>query len=167
MLDDKYRNILIAIDGSDEAERAFKEGITIAKNDDSRRLFIAHVSDTRTLRSFPNFENPISNQEFMDQSQRAAASTLDAYKKWAMDAGVTNVETILKHGSPKIEIAKNIPVEYDIDLILLGATGLNAVERVLIGSVSEYVVRNAPCDVLIVRSFDEDAEDEDRITDIF
>ena len=163
MLDDKYQNILIAIDGSDEAERAFKEGINIAKRSD-RKLFIAHVSDTRSLRSFPNFESPVSDREFMDQSQRAAGATLDAYKKWAMDSGITNVETILKHGSPKIEIAKNIPREYDIDLILLGATGLNAVERILIGSVSEYVVRNATCDVLIVRTFDE-SEDEENITD--
>ena len=39
-----------------------------------------------------------------------------------------------------------------IDLIMLGATGLNAVERLFIGSVSEYVIRNANCDVLIVRT---------------
>ena len=35
---------------------------------------------------------------------------------------------------------------------MLGATGLNAVERLFIGSVSEYVIRNADCDVLIVRT---------------
>ena len=35
---------------------------------------------------------------------------------------------------------------------MLGATGLNAVERLFIGSVSEYVIRHAPCDVLIVRT---------------
>ena len=35
---------------------------------------------------------------------------------------------------------------------MLGATGLNAVERLFIGSVSEYVIRNATCDVLVVRT---------------
>jgi len=35
---------------------------------------------------------------------------------------------------------------------MIGATGLNAVERLFIGSVSEYVIRNAPCDVLVVRT---------------
>ncbi|KAB5915090.1 universal stress protein, partial [Bifidobacterium adolescentis] len=39
-----------------------------------------------------------------------------------------------------------------VDLIMLGATGLNAVERLFIGSVSEYVIRNATCDVLVVRT---------------
>ncbi|WP_143464497.1 universal stress protein, partial [Lactobacillus taiwanensis] len=38
-----------------------------------------------------------------------------------------------------------------IDLIILGATGLNAVERLLIGSITEYVTRTAACDVLVVR----------------
>ena len=38
------------------------------------------------------------------------------------------------------------------DLIMIGATGLNAVERILIGSVTEYVTRTAICDVLVVRT---------------
>ncbi|MBO8441671.1 MAG: universal stress protein, partial [Firmicutes bacterium] len=40
----------------------------------------------------------------------------------------------------------------NIDLIMIGATGLNAVERILIGSVTEYVTRTAQCDVLVVRT---------------
>ncbi|HLR92832.1 MAG TPA: universal stress protein [Atopostipes sp.] len=164
-MEKKYRNIMVAIDGSNEAEQAFKEGVAIAKRNDSH-FYIAHVSDTRSLRSFPNFVSPISNTEFMDQTQRAAETTLAEYKKWAEDRGLSNVKTILKFGSPKAEIAKNIPDEYDIDLILLGATGLNAVERILIGSVSEYVVRSAPCDVLIVRTYMKENEEDERIVDM-
>ncbi len=55
-------------------------------------------------------------------------------------------------GSPKQIIAKEIPEDNHVDLIMLGATGLNAVERLFIGSVSEYVIRNATCDVLVVRT---------------
>ncbi|AXF57908.1 universal stress protein [Salicibibacter kimchii] len=39
----------------------------------------------------------------------------------------------------------------DIDLIMAGATGANRVEQMVFGSVSEVIVRHAPCDVLIVR----------------
>lgn len=59
---------------------------------------------------------------------------------------------MIEYGSPKHIIAKEIPEEKEVDLILLGATGLNAVERLFIGSVSEYVIRNATCDVLVVRT---------------
>lgn len=38
-----------------------------------------------------------------------------------------------------------------IDLIVMGATGLNAVERVLVGSTTSYVVTHAPCNVLVVK----------------
>ncbi len=49
-------------------------------------------------------------------------------------------------------IARDIPQNLNIDLIMIGATGLNAVERLLIGSVTEYVTRTAVCDVLVVRT---------------
>jgi|SRR5699024_2944399 len=163
MLDRKHQNILVAIDGSDEAEQAFRKSVIIAKKNNSS-LFITHVNDTRALRSFPSFDNPISHNDFMDQTYKEAEATLNVYRKWAEDRKLINVKTILRFGSPKVEIAKNIPKEHHIDLILLGATGLNAVERILIGSVSEYVVRNAPCDVLIVRAHEEEAEDHERIT---
>lgn len=43
------------------------------------------------------------------------------------------------------------PQKHQTDLIVLGATGLNAVERLLIGSVTEYVTRTADCDVIVIR----------------
>ena len=55
-------------------------------------------------------------------------------------------------GSPKVIVAKQIPESENIDLIMLGATGLNAVERIFVGSVSEYVIRHARCDVMVVRT---------------
>ena len=49
--------------------------------------------------------------------------------------GQTKAFNVLAYGSPKNIIAKELPKEYNIDLIMLGATGLNAVERLFIGSV--------------------------------
>ncbi len=58
----------------------------------------------------------------------------------------------IEYGAPKTIIARDMPKQHQIDLIMIGATGLNGVERLLIGSVTEYVTRNAPCDVLVVRT---------------
>ena len=56
-----------------------------------------------------------------------------------------------------LEIVANIAIipkilanELGVDLILWGTSGLNAVERFIVGSVSEAIVRHAPCDVLVV-----------------
>jgi len=81
---------------------------------------------------------------------------MENYKKEAHDAGVTDVDYVVDYGSPKVKIPKDIAKKYDIDLIMCGATGLNAVERFLIGSVSEHITRYARCDVLVVRSDDTD-----------
>lgn len=161
-MEKNYQKILVAIDGSDEAEQAFKKAVAFAKKNKSQ-LFITHVSDSRNLRVFPNIERSNQDNDFINQSYNMAEKTLNTYKKWAEKQGLTDIETILRVGSPKIEIAKNLPKEFNIDLILLGATGLNAVERLLMGSVSEYVTRNASCDVLIARSDETTLGKDERI----
>ena len=81
-----------------------------------------------------------------------AKQTLNDYEADAKKAGVEHISKVIEYGAPKVMIANQIPENNQIDLIMLGATGLNAVERLFIGSVSEYVIRNADCDVLIVRT---------------
>ncbi|MFP3338972.1 universal stress protein, partial [Micrococcus sp. SIMBA_131] len=76
---------------------------------------------------------------------------LKEYEEKAMIAGVTNVKTVIEYGSPKVKIAKTIAPQNKIDLIVCGATGMNRVERLLMGSVSEHITRNATCDVMVVR----------------
>ncbi len=63
-----------------------------------------------------------------------------------------DVEIHVRFGNPKNVIARDFPSEYKTDLIMMGSTGLNAVERMLMGSVTEYVNRTAICDVLIVKT---------------
>jgi nucleotide-binding universal stress UspA family protein len=77
---------------------------------------------------------------------------LQRYKTDALNAGVKDVQMIIEYGSPKGKISKDVAQKYNADLIVCGATGLNAVERFLIGSVSEHIVRYAKCDVLVVRT---------------
>ena len=87
-----------------------------------------------------------------EQATEMAKQTLADYETNAKKAGLSKVTTVIEYGSPKQIIAKEIPEDNQVDLIMLGATGLNAVERLFIGSVSEFVIRNAACDVLVVRT---------------
>lgn len=48
-------------------------------------------------------------------------------------------------------LAYDFPDQHDIDLIVLGSTGINAVEKMLQGSHTDYVVRHAKADVLVVK----------------
>lgn len=76
---------------------------------------------------------------------------MEEAKDYATGQGLTEVETILEMGSPKSIIAEDIPKREGIDLIVMGAKGMGAIERFFMGSVSENVIRHAACDVLVVR----------------
>ncbi|WP_163101234.1 universal stress protein [Peribacillus alkalitolerans] len=141
-----YQNILVAVDGSKEAEWAFKKAVQISKRNDAA-LVIAHVIDTRNFVTFESYD-----QEVALRSEAYAKDILERYQTEAKAAGLNNVTIVIDYGSPKIKIPKDIAKKYEIDLIICGATGLNAVERFFIGSVSEHISRYASCDILIVRT---------------
>lgn len=140
-----YKNILIAVDGSNEAEWAFNKAVDVAKRNDAK-LTIVHVIDTRTYTAYEVYASQF------DPSKEYSEKLLEGYKELAVTEGVTNVETRLELGPPKLLIPKNLANELNVDLIMCGVSGLNAVERFMIGSVSEAIVRHAPCDVLVVRT---------------
>lgn len=142
----QYKKIMAAVDGSEEAELAFKKAVNVAKRNEAE-LVLAHVIDTRAFQTVSSFDGMLA-----EQATEMAKQTLKDYKADAQKHGVDRVTTVIEYGSPKPIIAKQIPEEHGIELIMLGATGLNAVERLFIGSVSEYVIRNAACDVLVVRT---------------
>lgn len=65
--------------------------------------------------------------------------------------GFTDVDIHIRFGSPKTVIAKDFIEDHHSDLIIMGQSGLKAVERMLMGAVTNYVTRIAPCDVLVVK----------------
>ncbi|EGQ3921255.1 universal stress protein UspA [Staphylococcus pseudintermedius] len=142
-----YKNILIAVDGSHEAEWAFNKAVAVAKRNNAK-LIIVNVIDSRTYASFEVYDS-----HFTEKSKSFAEKLLDGYRQVAQDEGIQNVETRLEFGSPKSVLPKLASDENsDVDLVMCGTSGLNAVERFIVGSVSEAIVRHSACDVLVVRT---------------
>jgi nucleotide-binding universal stress UspA family protein len=142
----QYQNILVAVDGSKEAEWAFKKGIEIA-NRNGANLILVHVIDTRTFAMVEAYDRSIA-----ERADTLATELLENYQSMAKKEGVEHVTYEIDFGNPKIKIPKDLAQKHNIDLIICGATGMNAVERFFIGSVSEHITRYARCDVLIVRT---------------
>ena len=72
-------------------------------------------------------------------------------KEKAQKSGIKYVDIVIEMGNPKTLLATDIPEEHKVDLIMVGATGLNAFERLLVGSSSEYILRHAKVDLLVAR----------------
>lgn len=143
-MENKYNSIIVAVDGSKEAEYAFRKSIDIAYRNEGAQLHIVNIIDTRYFGAF--------DQEVAEEVKEQSREILNRYKARSIAARVENVNIIIEYGSPKTVITKEIAKSVEADLIICGATGHTPVERYLIGSVSEAIVRSAKCDVLVIRT---------------
>jgi nucleotide-binding universal stress UspA family protein len=135
-----YKKIAVAIDFSEQSIKAFRRAIEMAK-DFNAKLLIAHVVDT----SFGSIA--AYDLKFAEEMKVEAKEKLKQYKKIAEDDGVADVEIYVEEG-----VAKSILSSLaDIDLMICGATGYSKIEKLLIGSVAERIVRHSKYDVLVVR----------------
>lgn len=141
-----YNNILVGIDGSDQAMDAFKKAVEVARRNDGK-IYVANVIDQQivTVMGYSSL-----NQSIIDQETAQAKDLLDECKRYGSSVGFDNIEGIVAYGSAKEAMAHQLPKKYHIDLVMVGQSGLNAVERFVVGSVASYVIREAPCDVLVV-----------------
>ncbi|WP_010532389.1 universal stress protein [Lentibacillus jeotgali] len=141
----EYKHIVVAVDGSEASEKAFRKALDIVKRNDAR-MILAHVVDSRTFATAEAYDRTLA-----ERAEEYAKDLVDSYVENAKMAGVTNLARCVEYGSPKVKIAKDVAGNFEADLIVCGATGMGAVERFLIGSVSESITRYASCDVLVVR----------------
>lgn len=142
----QYQHIQVAVDGSKEADAAFQQAVAIAQKNGAT-LEILHVIDTRSFQNVSSFDSAM-----VEQVSNDAKKKMQEYYDRAIKAGVKQVHFSIEFGSPKTIIGHDFPEQHHVDLIVVGATGLNAVERLLIGSVTEFVTRTADCDVLVIRN---------------
>ncbi len=86
----------------------------------------------------------------LDKDRRGAAKTLLQNESAKLSETFASVREELVVGHAAREITA-LAASEDADLVALGARGMNALERFLLGSTSEKIVRHAPCSVLIAR----------------
>ena len=141
----EYKNILVPVDGSGQSEDSFKKAIAIAKRNNAA-LHLIYVKDTRNVPLSPEYESRLT-EAYKDMEYEF----LDEMMTFATNEGI-EIKKSVTNGNPRTLIAGAFPKEYNIDLIVIGATGKGAITRAFVGSVSNYVVRHAPCDVLVVRT---------------
>jgi nucleotide-binding universal stress UspA family protein len=146
--------ILLATDGSEEAELAALRAVELADATDSE-LHVVHVGVVPSfLVSYPGtlgYEGKLYEQIQEDSRE------LLRKQSWRVQAaGGIVAGAHLRMGAVALEIVA-LAEELGADLIVMGSRGLGGVRRALMGSVSDSVVRHAHCPVLVVRPENEQA----------
>jgi nucleotide-binding universal stress UspA family protein len=140
-----YRKILFATDGSESARKAVDDVVEFARLSGAK-IYAASVIDRSIYSSVP--EDMEWEEAMYDRFRELAEEAVSYVEKTAKNAGL-EVESALLEGHPAEEIVE-FAEKNGIDLIIVGSLGKSGIERFLIGSVSEKVVRNAKVPVLVV-----------------
>lgn len=137
--------ILVAVDASEDSVLALRSAVDLANNNNSE-LHVLHVG----LASFwatPDAMHP----EEAKRLEEAAQQTLDEQIEKVEGATEAVAEEHLRMGEKVDEQIVNLADEIGAGLIVVGSRGKNTMERLLLGSEAESVVRHAHCPVLVVR----------------
>ncbi|MGE7952018.1 universal stress protein [Lysinibacillus xylanilyticus] len=136
-----YKKIAVAIDFSEQSLKALEQAIELTLQYDAA-LELVNVIDTKSFGAISAYDLNYAEELKNDNSNK-----MEELKKKVLAAGVKEVGAVVVTGSPK-GILTELP---GVSLIICGATGLNRMEKMVLGSVAERIVRHAKCDVLIVR----------------
>ncbi len=145
-----YDRILVPTDGSDPATAAIEEAIELATQNDAE-LHALYVVEPIPLGGFSAGAEPAS-AEWSDvvERQRDEGSAVTAeIAELAREHDLEVVEAI-EHGKPNVQILEYAD-EHDIDAIVMGTHGRSGADRLVLGSVTEKVVRKSDVPVLTVR----------------
>ena len=145
-----YARILVAIDGSEHGERALSHALGLAKAVGAT-LRIAHVVDMGWLAISPELAVDVGKvtASRLAEGERLVAAALERARAQGVEAHPRLIET----GAAAQRTAATLVEEaaaWSADLLVLGARGRGAMERLLLGSVAEGVARRATLPVLLV-----------------
>lgn len=142
--------VLVATDGSAASTDAVRRGFAVLGAADSVVLVTVLVDVPGD--DAGGFEGSVDTPEQQErewaEEQADAKSVLDAAAA-LVPAGVT-VDRRVEVGDAASAICE-VASDAGADVIVMGSHGRGFIKRVMLGSVSEHVVRHAPCPVLVVR----------------
>ncbi len=138
--------ILLATDLSEASSAATEEAFVLAGRLDASLLVVSIIDPGSLLLPGGRFRARID--QVREHREQAAQSLVERGR----EAGVP-VSFLVWTGDPGDMIISAAEAEH-VDMIVVGSHGRGAVGRLFLGSVSEHVVRNAPCPVLVVRPRD-------------
>lgn len=144
MRETTFKKIMVATDGSELCKKAVEKGIELSIMSGAKIYAVyVIVPTTRSARDF-GWEKA-SMEHFQSEAENATGFVEDAAKA----AGV-EVEAVILKGNPTEKIVEFAEKD-GVDMIVMGSLGKTGLDRFLLGSVAENVVRHSKTPVLVVR----------------
>ncbi|WP_168413069.1 universal stress protein [Bacillus salacetis] len=137
------RSILLASDGSPHSSKAAEHVVTLLKGDEEYRLMVVHVIDHEASKHDAWLGmNPGARHREREEKLKPISTVLEQ--------ACLSYSVNLTKGDPAEEIIECAQKE-NMDMIVIGSRGLNAIQELMLGSVSHKVVQKSDRPVLVVK----------------
>jgi nucleotide-binding universal stress UspA family protein len=143
----RFKSIVCATDFSDFSNRTLPYGVAIAR-EFGARLYVCHVIDLTALTMYGEFQiDPVGQQDRIRQEAEAQLQKMLAPHpiEW---------EPLILVGQPAAEISRTVD-ERQIDLVISATRGRSGIKRLVMGSVTQRLIRTLNCPLLAVQSPDQ------------
>lgn len=145
-----FKKILVALDGSDHANKALKTAVEMAQRCDSE-LILFYALEIRSLRSdYEAIVNKSARDAYLAMGEKQKDDILSQAEKTASDLGLSQVRQECLEGEPARSILKAAK-DNDVNLVVVGTRGLTGLRELAMGSVARKVTSAAECPVMVVR----------------
>ncbi len=149
-----YRRILVPIDGSATAQRGLREALGLARCCDAV-LVLLHVIEIYPV--MMEVASAATWTQITDDLRAQGQRLLDAAQEAARSAGIASEALLEDAAAARVcDVIVEQAREHACDLIVMGTHGRRGVNRALIGSDAERVLRASPVPVLTVRCGEKD-----------
>jgi nucleotide-binding universal stress UspA family protein len=138
-------SIVVGTDGSPSAKAAVRRATEVARASGSPLHLVTAYPDIPSYRERLGSSAKREPIELREVADSVLARAADELRSEGLE-----VQTHAREGDPA-KVIIDVAQEQNADLIVVGARGLTAFERFLLGSVSSKLSHHAPCSVMIVR----------------
>ena len=142
-----YEKILLTTDGSERSEAAIDQAVELTRKFDAK-LHILYVVDIGVDSSYESVADLMSQLESVENFEEIGKRAIESIQEQVEEKGLTP-EIAIKRGVPHKKIL-GYANEEDLDLIIMSTHGRSGLDRMLLGSVTEKVIRSSKIPVLTV-----------------
>lgn len=147
-----FKKIMVATDGSDCSRLAVDKGIELARLSGGT-VYAVYVVPTANLASIDGDSLSLGLDPYwrsVYEGWRTQGQQAVGYIKSLGEMKKINVEPVLLEGNPPYELIRYAEME-KMDIVVMGTLGKTGLNRLLLGSVAENLVRHSKVPVMVVR----------------